>query len=87
MDPARTAAAPTVRGEPLATRRRDEARLVRIAFRSACKLEAELLLARDLGHVRPGDLESLESALREVKRMLGSLALRTYAQPPWAPDA
>jgi four helix bundle protein len=67
--------------------RRDEARLLQIAFGSACELEAELLLARDLGYVRDGALEPLSAALGEVKRMLGRLALRTYSQAPWAPDA
>jgi len=67
--------------------RRDEAHLLQIAFGSACELEAELLLARDLGYLEEGAFEPLSAALGEVKRMLGTLALRTLAQPPWPPDA
>jgi four helix bundle protein len=65
--------------------RRDEAHLLQIAFGSACELEAELLLARDLGYLGDGGFEPLGASLREVKRMLGALALRTYSQPPWPP--
>jgi four helix bundle protein len=66
--------------------RRDEAHLLQIAFGSACELEAELLLARDLGYLTSEELASLSTALGEVKRMLGSLALRTYSQAPWSAD-
>jgi four helix bundle protein len=67
--------------------RRDEAHLLQIAFGSACEVEAELLLARDLGYLGDGGFEPLGEALEEMKRMLGTLALRTYAQPPWPPAA
>ena len=60
--------------------RRDEAHLLQIAFGSLCELEAELLLARDLGYL-PGDGDmSLLTDLVEVKRMLATLAKRTLAR-------
>jgi four helix bundle protein len=67
--------------------RRDEAHLRQVAFGSACELEAELLLALDLGFLPREDHRQLHTDLIEVKRMLGKLALRTFAQPPWVADA
>jgi four helix bundle protein len=40
---------------------------------SACELEYQLLLARDLGYLRPEDFEGLDEGVAEVKRMLASL--------------
>ena len=57
---------------------RDEARLLQMAFGSACELEAELLLARDLGFLPVGEHTPLATDLVEVKRMLGTLAARTF---------
>jgi four helix bundle protein len=59
---------------------RDEAHLLQVAFGSACELEAELLLARDLGYLSSDEHAPLGADLVEVKRMLGTLAARTYAQ-------
>jgi four helix bundle protein len=67
--------------------RRDEAHLRQVAFGSACELEAELLLARDLGYLSADEHTPLSTDVIEVKRMLGKLALRTYAQPPWVAEA
>lgn len=60
--------------------RRDEAHLRQVAFGSACELEAELLLSRDLGFLSHDEHERLSAMLLDVKRMLGTLALRTYDQ-------
>ncbi len=65
---------------------RDEAHLLQVAFGSACELEAELQLSRDLGFLTQGSFEALCASLGDVKRMLGRLALRTYSQPPWHAD-
>ncbi len=61
--------------------RRDEAHLRQVAFGSACELEAELLLARDLGYLTPDEHRRTEQRVVEVKRTLGRLVQRTYAQP------
>jgi len=59
---------------------RDEAHLLQVAFGSACELEAELLLARDLGYLPDDEQAPLLTDLVEVKRMLGTLANRTFAR-------
>ncbi len=61
--------------------RRDEAHLRQVAFGSACELEAELSLARDLGYLTWEEHQRVSGQLVDVKRMLGTLALRTYSQP------
>jgi four helix bundle protein len=53
---------------------------LQVAFGSACELEAELLLARDLGYLPDDGHTSLLTDLVEVKRMLGALASRTFAR-------
>jgi four helix bundle protein len=57
---------------------RDEAHLLQVAFGSACELEAELLLARDLGYLSADQYAPLGMDLVEAKRMLGTLARRTF---------
>lgn len=59
---------------------RDEAHLLQVAFGSACELEAELLRARNLGFLRDDEHAPLITGVVEVKRMLGTLALRTFAR-------
>jgi len=59
---------------------RDEAHLLQVAFGSACELEAELLLARDLGYLPDAEPSPVLADLVEVKRMLGTLASRTYSR-------
>ena len=59
---------------------RDEAHLLQVAFGSACELEAELLLAHDLGMLPDDAHTSLIADVVEVKRMLGTLASRTYSR-------
>ena len=51
-------------------------RLVQIAFGSACELEYQLLLARDLGFLTPDSYQSACANVIEVKRMLSSLIKR-----------
>jgi len=60
--------------------RRDEAHLLQIAFGSACELEAELLIARDLSYLADDECAPVLAALVEVKRMLATLAKRTLAR-------
>ena len=64
---------------------RDEAHLLQVAFGSACEIETELLLARELGYLSADAHEQLNTDLVEVKRMLGTLAARTFARS--APNA
>ncbi|MEK7667045.1 MAG: four helix bundle protein [Gemmatimonadota bacterium] len=59
---------------------RDEAHLLQVAFGSTCELEAELLLAKDLGFLREDAHAPLSADLVEVKRMLVTLAQRTLAR-------
>jgi four helix bundle protein len=47
-------------------------RFLKIAMGSASELEYHLLLARDLGFLRPPDHARLEPAVWEIKRMLAS---------------
>jgi four helix bundle protein len=51
----------------------DRLKFLHIAMGSACELEYQLLLARDLGYLRPEDFEGLDEGVAEVKRMLASL--------------
>lgn len=51
-------------------------RFVQIAFGSACEVEYQLLLAKDLGFVSIGDYESTIKELVRLKRMLNSLMRR-----------
>lgn len=51
-------------------------RFVQIAFGSACEVEYQLLLAKDLGFVSIGDYESTINELVRLKRMLNSLMRR-----------
>ena len=59
---------------------RDEAHLLQVAFGSACELEAELLLAHDLGFLPDDARAPLMDDVVEVKRMLGTLASRTFSR-------
>jgi four helix bundle protein len=52
---------------------REQVRFLRIARGSACELECQLLLCRDLGFLKPGAWLVLDSDCREVARMLTSL--------------
>jgi len=51
-------------------------RFVQIAFGSACELEYQLLLSRDLGFLSPDSYQSACANVIEVKRMLSSLIKR-----------
>ena len=51
-------------------------RFVQIAFGSACEVEYQLLLAKDLGFVSIGDYERTINELIRLKRMLNSLLRR-----------
>ncbi len=60
--------------------RRDEAHFLQIAFASACELEAELLMARDLGYLAADHHEGLDKGVEEVQKMLNALARRTWVR-------
>lgn len=51
----------------------DFCRFLRNAMGSASELEAQLLLARDLGYLPASDFEPMHSRVDEVKRMLTGL--------------
>ena len=51
-------------------------RVVQIAFGSACEVDYQLLLARDLGFLPPQSYEPINADVIEVKRMLNSLLKR-----------
>jgi len=51
----------------------DFARFVQISMRSACELEYQFILSRDLGYWSEPDSSKLEARLIEVKRMLTAL--------------
>jgi four helix bundle protein len=51
-------------------------RFVQIAFGSACEVDYQLLLARDLGFLPSQSYEAINADVIEVKRMLNSLLKR-----------
>ena len=53
-------------------------RFAQISFGSACEVEYELLLAKDLGFVPPGEYEAINDELIRLKRMLSSLLNRLH---------
>lgn len=56
------------------------ARFLQIAMGSACELEYQLLLARDLGFLHPENFTTLHDQVAEVKRMLTSLIQKVRAR-------
>lgn len=58
----------------------DFARFVQIAFGSACELECQLLLARDLDFIPPDGHRMLEDRVHQIKRMLASLLRKLRAE-------
>src|SRR5918999_5942219 len=52
---------------------RELARFLRIARGSACEVECQLLLSRDLGFLQPDGWMALDSDCREVSKMLNGL--------------
>jgi len=60
--------------------RRDEAHFLHVALGSASELEAEVLLAKDLAYLPDPDATRLAGEVADVKRMLSSLARRTFAR-------
>ena len=57
----------------------DFARFVQIAFGSACELECQLLLARDLGFLAAQTHAELEDFVQRIKRMLSGLLRKLKA--------
>ena len=49
------------------------ARFLSVAYGSACELETQLILARDLGYPSAVDLQELSSDAMQIRRMLYSL--------------
>jgi four helix bundle protein len=58
---------------------RELARFAAIAMGSACELEYQLLLSRDLGYLTGGRHEELDAGVVEVKKMLTALMARLSA--------
>jgi four helix bundle protein len=54
-------------------------RFAQIAFGSACEVEYQLLLARDLSYVAPGRYETVNAELVQIKRMLAALLEKVKA--------
>jgi four helix bundle protein len=54
----------------------DFARSLQIAFGSACEVEYQLLLSRDLGLIATEEHDSLVANLLDIKRMLNGLLKR-----------
>jgi four helix bundle protein len=52
---------------------RELARFLRIARGSACEVECQLLLSRDLGFLKPGAWMALDTDCREISKMLNGL--------------
>ena len=57
----------------------DVGRFIQIAMGSACELEYQLLLARDLELMQVPDYGPLEAGVTEVKRLLASLIAKLCA--------
>ena len=57
----------------------DFGRFLHIAMGSACELESQLLLARDLNFLNEESYLSLSTQVNEVKRMLSSLLAKVKA--------
>lgn len=57
----------------------DFARFVQMAFGSACELECQFLLSRDLGFLASPAHAELENSLQQVKRMLAALLRKLKA--------
>jgi len=58
----------------------DFGRFLQIAMGSACELEYDLVLSRDLGYLDLDEYEDLSREATEVKRMLASLILKLNAE-------
>ena len=60
------------------------AKFVQIAFGSACEVEYQLLLSRDLGLISAEEHESLTANVLDIKRMLNGLLKRVQrdVRPP-----
>ena len=59
----------------------DFARFLSIALGSASELEYQLLLASDLGHLRPGPAALLMDQIQTIKKMASSLVRKTAPRP------
>lgn len=56
-------------------------RFLQVAFGSACEVEYQLLLSRDLGLIAVEQYDVLVEKISEVKRMLHGLLKRVQADP------
>jgi four helix bundle protein len=65
---------------------RELARFLRIARGSACEVESQLLLSRDLGFLQPDVWMALDSECREVSKMLVGL-IRSFRSGNQDPDS
>ncbi len=51
----------------------DYIRMLYISYGSACDLETQMLLARDLGFIEKGELGTSKKDIAEIERMLKAL--------------
>src|ERR1051325_3537923 len=60
------------------------ARFIQIAFGSACEVEYQLLLSRDLGLIAADEYDALVGRVLDIKRMLNGLLKRVQrdVRPP-----
>ena len=63
----------------------DFARFVRMAFGSACELECQLLLSRDLGFLHVANHAGLKDSVQQIKRMLAALLRKLRPAAPRPP--
>lgn len=60
-------------------RDKEFARFVDIAMGSSFELRCQLLIARDLGYIKPKQYQQFESKILEINRMLGGLLKKLRA--------
>ncbi|HEX8994159.1 MAG TPA: four helix bundle protein [Candidatus Paceibacterota bacterium] len=61
--------------------RAEYSQFVRIAFASGAELETHLLIAGNLGFIKPTALQNLQTNLEEIMRMLNKLNSSLVAKP------
>ena len=57
-----------------------------IAYGSHCELETQIMLSKDLGYIKPEEVETLQQDIEEVERMLKGL-IKSLQNKPSNPAA
>ena len=52
-----------------------------IAYGSHCELETQIMLSKDLGYIKPEEVETLQQDIEEVERMLKGLIKSLQNKP------